>query len=178
MRKPRSYLVAGTSIVRKHRQIQGGCWRHGLSDSRRETIYEKMKARCQNPRDKRFARYGGRGIQICQEWRGSPAAFYKWALANGYADHLQLNRRNNDKDYGPENCNWVTVKEQQNNRSNNIWIEHGCVRKTVSGWADELGVKRSTIAARYYRGWTAGEILGFDPFPYMPGRPSKDYLRK
>jgi hypothetical protein len=59
--------------------------------------------------------YGGRGITICNEWQ-SFSAFRGWAMSNGYADHLTIDRRDNDGNYCPENCRWVTMKVQQNNK--------------------------------------------------------------
>lgn len=108
-----------SEFKRKTAPARGGNFKHGLSDSRLESIREKMMDRCHNPKAINYHRYGGRGIRVCAQWLDNPAAFYKWALANGYADHLQLDRRENDLGYSPSNCRWVTHKEQQNNRRNN-----------------------------------------------------------
>ena len=74
-----------------------------------------MKNRCTNPNNKDFSDYGARGISVCSEWQNfSP--FQAWALANGYAEGLTLDRMNNDGSYEPANCRWVTRKEQAQNR--------------------------------------------------------------
>jgi len=65
-----------------------------------------MKARCQNAARPEYAEYGGRGVSICQSWQSFPA-FSAWAADNGYRDDLQLDRRDVDGNYGPENCRWV-----------------------------------------------------------------------
>lgn len=84
-----------------------------------ESLYHRRSAmlrRCYNPKDRSFARYGGRGIRVCPEWRKSYQAFKDWAMTHGYNPSLQLDRRNNDGDYTPENCRFITLKENIRNR--------------------------------------------------------------
>ena len=78
---------------------------------------EGMLERCQNPNHTQFKYYGGRGITVCQEWKQSPQAFVDWALTNGFKPDLQLDRIDNDKGYSPDNCRWVTARDNIRNRS-------------------------------------------------------------
>ena len=94
---------------------------HGESETRLYRIWCGMKCRCYNKNRSRYADYGGRGITVCDEWRESFPAFRDWALSNGYADDLSIDRVNDDAGYSPENCRWATVVEQNNNRRKRRW---------------------------------------------------------
>ena len=80
-------------------------------------VWESMKSRCENPNREKFKDYGGRGIEICDEWHDS-WSFVKWALTNGYQKGLQIDRIDNNKGYSPDNCRWVTPKQNSRNRRN------------------------------------------------------------
>jgi len=124
---------------------------HGKSDS---TLYKKwcgMKRRCYNPHDKRYPDYGGRGIKICDKWVNDFKAFYDWAIKNGYRDGLTIERENVNKSYTPENCKWIPMSEQANNKRNNRLITKNGETHTVSEWAVILGVNCKTLFARLYR---------------------------
>uniref|UniRef100_A0A6M3LHT2 Uncharacterized protein n=1 Tax=viral metagenome TaxID=1070528 RepID=A0A6M3LHT2_9ZZZZ len=73
-------------------------------------VWMGMKRRCYNPSRKDYKRYGGRGIIVCQEWLDYKT-FEKWALANGYRKGLTIDRIDNDGDYEPSNCRFITRAE-------------------------------------------------------------------
>src|SRR5215471_1520917 len=83
---------------------------HGATTTRHAKIWYGIRKRCHNHNDKSWERYGGRGIRLCDEWQ-TFEPFRDWALANGYADDLTIDRIDNDKGYEPDNCQWITKSE-------------------------------------------------------------------
>ncbi len=115
------------------------------ADRRIYWIWHTMVRRCHNPQAGDYDRYGGRGIAVCEEWRHDFAAFQAWALEHGYAEGLQCDRIDNDGDYRPDNCRWVTAGENALNRSSCQRMELAGTTKTVTEWAEQLGLNRYTI---------------------------------
>ena len=147
---------------------------HGMGDTKLYRIWCHMKSRCNNPNVSSYKWYGARGIKICEDWeRFKP--FMQWALNNGYGDELSLDRIDNDLGYTPENCRWVTMKQQQNNRRNNHKITIGIETKTLAEWADQVKIPAARIRTRIVRGWNPQKAvitpLGLDKYhPYCEWR--------
>ena len=90
--------------------------KHGLSKHPLYSVYGLMIDRCYNDSNKRYHRYGGRGISVDNAWRYNFVLFYNWALSNGYKKGLQIDRINNNGNYEPNNCRFVTGNVNQSNR--------------------------------------------------------------
>jgi hypothetical protein len=112
-----------------------------------------MKGRCLNRTDWAYNRYGGRGITVCQEWQCSYETFKAWAIANGYEEHLTIDRADNDQGYAPGNCRWVTYEINNRNRRSNKLTEEIVVKirqRLASGErppaiAKDYGVDRTSV---------------------------------
>ena len=89
---------------------------HGKCYTRLYRIWHDMRARCKYPSNPNYKDYGGRGIKVCDEWANSFEPFQGWALANGYAENLTIDRKDANGNYDPSNCRWATMKEQRHNR--------------------------------------------------------------
>lgn len=99
------------------------------AEARLWICWSNMRQRCYNPNHKQYRNYGAREIKICDEWKDYPV-FKKWALSNGYTNGMTIDRRDNDKNYSPENCQWLTnsanaKKEHVHNRIKKLrkWLK-------------------------------------------------------
>lgn len=89
---------------------------HNHSKTRLYSIWSGMKTRCYNTKRHDYRWYGARGVTVCDEWLHDFAAFEAWALSNGYSDDLTIDRIDCDAGYAPDNCRWVTMREQRINQ--------------------------------------------------------------
>lgn len=95
--------------------------KHHKTNTKLYYVWKGMKQRCYNPKNKYYYNYGGRGITICEEWKNDFGKFYEWAIKNGYDENAlhkscTIDRINNSGNYEPNNCRWVDMKTQSNNR--------------------------------------------------------------
>lgn len=124
---------------------------HGQTNSRLYRIYNGMKNRCYNQKQQSYENYGGRGITICEEWLKSFTAFEGWSLSHGYADDLSIDRIDNNGDYSPKNCRWVTRTEQNENTRRNHLVTIGDRTQPLSAWVRERGLNYHTVSFRIHQ---------------------------
>ena len=126
--------------------------------------WQNMKARCHQPTNKDYVRYGLRGVAVCDRWRFGEGG------VSGFALFLQdmgepafagasLDRIDRTRGYSPDNVRWATVEEQTFNKENITWLEVDGVRKPLTQWARELGLGPKTIHYRLKAGLTHKEAL-------------------
>ncbi len=135
--------------------------RHGEASKGTRTteymVWVRMRRRCDNPDSDDYPNYGGRGIRVCKRWQlfENFLADMGRKPAGGYV----IDRRNNDGNYEPSNCAWVTVKESNRNKRTIRRLLIDGVEKTLPQWSDESGVHQETIRGRLRRGWSHKEAV-------------------
>lgn len=150
-------------VVKKGNLLSGntkscGCLReenitkHGGCNSRLYRVWQAMKHRCLNPKDAEYHNYGGRGITVCNEWLDFKN-FYDWSILNGFNEYASkgestIDRINVNDGYKPENCRWVDMKTQSNNRRNNRFLTYDGKTMTLSQWAEEKNINVGTLQSR------------------------------
>lgn len=156
-------IVASNNLIRKN-TLSCGCYQkdrvseakkiHGDRNTRLYTIWVDMRRRCSYIGDPSYKNYGGRDISVCEEWEKSFLNFKEWALGNGYAENLTIDRVNVDENYCPENCRWATLKQQANNKRDNVYVTVNGETHTLTEWSEITGISYNTITKRRYRGWS------------------------
>lgn len=139
--------------------------KHGLRSQNNDQteklygVWKSMKARCYNKNQTEYNRYGGRGITVCDEWREDYSAFREWSFSNGYKEGLTIDRIDNDGNYCPNNCRWITQTEQCRNKSTNVFLEYNGTVYILKDLADMVGVDRKKLKRRIDKGMTIEEAI-------------------
>lgn len=159
-------VVYGQDLARG-RTLSCGClqterrFQHGKADSPTYAIWQMMLQRCENPTNKSYPNYGGRGIFVCDEWHDF-AKFY--ADMGDRPDGLSLERKENSGPYVKWNCIWASITDQNNNTRRNRLIEFRGETKTIAQWAEITGLEWTTIRSRLdHYGWDVEHALTVSP---------------
>ena len=139
--------------------------KHGLRRSPEYTVWGGMLNRCRNATHDRYEVYGGRGIAVCFRWGNKETGF-----ANFYSDMgprpgpgYTIDRKEVDKGYYPENCEWVTNSQQQRNKRNNRMLTAFGKTQCMADWVDEIDISRSALKNRLNKGWPVEKALSCPP---------------
>lgn len=132
---------------------------HGQTKTNLYKNWQQMLSRCNNPMDKSYTNYGGRGITVCNRWEDS---FENFALDVGQrpGPNFSLDRKDNNGPYSPENCRWATKTQQSRNRRCALQVTIGQETKSLKEWCDKFGVNYWTAYGRIKRlGWTGDDAV-------------------
>lgn len=160
-------IIAGSNLQSGHSTQCKECqWKmakidttkHRQTGTRLYNIWNGMIGRCERSNNKSYKDYGERGIKVCKEWHDSKK-FFAWALENGYKEELEIDRKDTDDDYCPENCQWVTRLANANNKRNNIIIEYNGEKRTLSEWARYYNVNYRNLHGCMSRGFSFEEAI-------------------
>lgn len=132
---------------------------HGGCGTNLYRIWTHMRERCENPKQKHYRSYGGRGIKVCREWHESFEAFRDWALANSYEHGLTIDRRDNDQGYSPSNCRWVPFLVNARNKSTTRRFAFRSSMMTIPEISELTSIPRTTLWGRISSGMTAEEAV-------------------
>lgn len=121
-------------------------------------VWRMMLKRCENPACNSYHNYGARGIKVCPEWH-SQAAFRDWAIHNGYQKGLDLDRVDNNGNYEPSNCRWVTRAENMNNTRKTIFLEYQGQLLPIADIAKLIGVTKGCLYQRLTAGVSEDRIF-------------------
>ncbi len=143
---------------RRREESRKQLYKHGMHDSRLYAVWWAMQSRCGCEGDTNYRHYGGRGINVCAEWKEFEP-FAKWAMANGYADCLTIERRDVNGHYEPSNCWWIPFQGQSFTRRNAHHVTVNGVTMCLTHWAKALGVSHAAIIAAVKQGKSAERYI-------------------
>jgi hypothetical protein len=157
------HLRAGSSGCRNCSRVTHGESRRG-ERSPEYRAWTHLKNRCDNPKNKKYHRYGKRGIMVCKRWQ----VFENFLADMGRKPlpHLSVERINNDGNYEPENCKWGTPTEQARNSSTSMQMDYMGKTRALSEIVELSGTDLGyhTVKWRLYRGWTLHQSLTLPKF--------------
>lgn len=136
---------------------------HGMSHTPEFKTWQGIMQRCYNHNNIRYENYGGRGIEVCKDWRDSFEAFYR-DMGNKPSSKHSIDRIDVNGDYELSNCRWLSNLEQQSNKTNNLNITFESRTLTLAQWSREVGIKAITLRSRINKGWELNKCLSSKKF--------------
>lgn len=132
---------------------------HGLSQNNPlYEIWKGMRSRCNNPKLRSYANYGGRGIRVCTRWDDFLA--FRDDMGPTFVPGLTIDRKDNDKGYSPDNCRWITRTQQLQNKRRTIWATLNGERMGLAEAARRSGLRPGTVTLRVsHLGWSVEDAL-------------------
>lgn len=131
---------------------------HGRTKTPEYTIWCLMRRRCYDHNSQDFQNYGGRGIDVCESWRSSFAAFFA-DMGKRPSSRHSLERLDNERGYSPENCIWATAIQQQRNKRSNRLITYNDETLCLAEWQERTGLPQGRIYDRLAHGWSIEKAL-------------------
>lgn len=129
-------------------------YKHGLSNHPLNDVFYSMRSRCLSEENKSYKNYGGRGIAICDEWRSDFKTFYDWCIENGYKEGLQIDRIDNNGNYEPSNCRFITNRKNSLNRRMYKSNKSGYVGvvwdKKSNKWSSRITINQKRISFGFF----------------------------
>lgn len=105
---------------------------HNLRKHPLYAVWFNMKQRCYNPNATQYKWYGGKGIEVCEEWRKSFKCFYDWANATKWSKGMSIERVDINGNYCPDNCTIIPIKQQARNRKTTLWVKYKGERMSLA----------------------------------------------
>lgn len=122
--------------------------------------WRSMMTRCENKNHHNYKNYGGRGITVCDRWKGvNGFRNFLEDMGNPPSERHTIDRIDSNGDYTPQNCRWATPKQQQRNKRSNRFLEFNGQRKTLIEWAEITRIHAGTISSRLKKGWSVERSL-------------------
>ena len=139
-------------------------WKHyGKQYEMEKRVWHGMKARCHNPKNHAYARYGGRGIFVCNEWLSNFDKFFE--DMGPKPEGMDLDRIDNDKGYSKENCRWISRTENTRNTRRTVFFNVNGTMMKVHQIAEATGHKESTISYRIKSGLSVEKVMSTAKLP-------------
>lgn len=162
--------TCGNKVIRPRRRllrvknVNCGCLKRETLENSKvrkslRKVYDNVLYRCYKETNISYENYGAKGTKVCEEWRKSFQSFFDWAIQNGYAKGLQLDRIDYTGDYEPSNCRWISPKQNNLNKSTNKTFTIKGMTKTYTEWAEIAGITPLTFGRRVRAGWEEERLL-------------------